>query len=48
MRVQVPRATMASFGLPVNQDLLDQRVDADVLLGSDGNARAIRFVRAVQ
>ncbi len=48
MRVKVPRATMASFGLPVNQDLLDQRVDADVLFGSDGNARAIRFVRAVQ
>jgi hypothetical protein len=48
MRVKVPRATMASFGLPVNQDLLDQRVDADVLFGNDGNARAIRFVRAVQ
>lgn len=48
MRVQVPRSTMASFGLPVNQELADQRVDADVLLGSDGSARAIRFVRAVR
>jgi hypothetical protein len=51
MRVQVPRATMASFGLPVNQapdqHIDAQRVDADLLMGSNGTARAIRFVRYV-
>ena len=36
---------MANFGLPVNMDRVDQRVKADVLLGADGLARAIRFVQ---
>lgn len=48
IRIKVPRAAMASFGLPVNQDLADQRVDADLLIGEDGTARAIRFVRTIQ
>ncbi len=48
VRVRVPRAAMASFGLPVNQELMDQRVDADLLVGDDGTARAIRFVRTIQ
>jgi hypothetical protein len=45
VRVELPRSAMASFGLPVNMDRADQRVKADVLLGSDGLARAIRFVQ---
>jgi len=36
---------MASFGLPVNQERAESRVKADVLIGEDGLARAIRFVR---
>lgn len=45
VRVRVPRATMASYGIPVNPESLDQRVEADLLVGGDGAARAIRFVR---
>ncbi len=45
LRVRVPRAMMANFGLPVTEERLGQRVEADVLVGNDGAARAIRFVR---
>jgi hypothetical protein len=45
VRVELPRSAMASFGLPVNMDRADQRVKADVLLGVDGLAHAIRFVQ---
>ena len=45
VRVQLPRSTLMKFGLPVNVDRANERVKADVLLGSDGIARAIRFVR---
>lgn len=45
VRVQLPRSAMASFGLPVNMDRANEWVKADVLLGVDGLAHAIRFVR---
>jgi hypothetical protein len=45
VRVEVPRAVMASFGIPVNEELLERPVTADLLIGEDGMARAIRFVR---
>lgn len=45
VRLELPRSAMANFGLPVNMDRADQRVKADVLLGADGLARAIRFVQ---
>lgn len=45
VRVELPRSAMANFGLPVNVDRADQRVKADVLLGVDGLAHAIRFVQ---
>ena len=45
MRVEVPRSTLASFGLPVNMNRSGQRVKADLLVGWDGSARAIRFVQ---
>jgi hypothetical protein len=44
VRVELPRSALASFGLPVNAEA-GGRVKADVLLGEDGLARAIRFVR---
>jgi hypothetical protein len=44
-RIQMPRANMAVFGLPVTGGRLDTRVTADVLMGEDGVARAIRFIR---
>jgi hypothetical protein len=45
VRVEVPRSTLASFGLPVNMNRVSERVKADVLFGADGSARAIRFVQ---
>ena len=45
IRVNVPATSMRSFGLPVSEDRLFDRVQADVLMGEDGIARAIRFVR---
>ncbi len=45
MRVELPRYAMARFGLPVNMERYDERVKADVWVGADGLARAIRFVQ---
>ncbi|MDT4896455.1 MAG: hypothetical protein QOH25_1532 [Acidobacteriota bacterium] len=45
VRVELPRSALQSFGLPVNAENASERVKADVLLGHDGVARAIRFVR---
>ena len=45
VRVELPRSAMVSFGLPVNFERAGGRVKAEVLLGDDGIARAIRFVR---
>jgi hypothetical protein len=45
VRVEIPRAALASFGIPLNGERAGGRVKADLLLGEDGTARAIRFVR---
>jgi hypothetical protein len=45
MRVELPRSALMSFGLPMNMERADERIKADVVVGSDGLARAIRFVR---
>jgi hypothetical protein len=45
VRVELPRSALASFGLPVNAERINERVKADVVVGYDGIARAIRFVR---
>lgn len=45
VRVELPRSALASFGLPVNLNRANERVKADVLVGTDGQARAIRFVQ---
>jgi hypothetical protein len=45
IRVQMPRSALVSFGLPVNVERADAPVTADLLVGEDGLARAIRFVR---
>lgn len=44
LRVRVPASTMRAVGLPVNPERWAERVDADVLVGEEGMARAIRFV----
>lgn len=45
VRVELPRSALASIGLPVSADRASERIKADVLVGEDGLARAIRFVR---
>lgn len=44
VRVQVPRSTLISMGLPMNVESSSELVKADVVVGDDGVARAIRFV----
>lgn len=45
VRVELPRSALVSLGLPMNVNRADERVKADVLVGNDGLARAVRFVR---
>ena len=44
VRVNVPVTALAQWGLPVGNVSLGQRVDADVVIGEDGLARAVLFV----
>ena len=44
VRVEVPRSTMMAVGILVSADRAAEPVEADVLLGSDGLARAVRFL----
>jgi hypothetical protein len=44
LRVRLPRTSLASFGLPMNADLVEEPVRADVVVSQDGIVRAIRFV----
>ena len=46
MRVRLPRQSLRSMGIPVNEERMFERVPADLLMGEDGLARAIRFVSA--
>jgi len=45
MRVELPRSALMSFGLPMDMERASERIKADVVVGNDGLARAIRFVR---
>jgi hypothetical protein len=45
VRMTVPVATMRAVGLPVSEERLNDRVQADVLVSEDGLATAIRFVK---
>ena len=44
LRVNVPAAAMRTVGLPVREENLADRIEADVLVGEEGIPRAIRFV----
>lgn len=44
IRVLLPRNALTSYGLPINQDRADKPISAQVLIGQDGVARAIRFL----
>ncbi len=43
VRVEVPVSTLIAWGLPITAESVNQSVQADLLLGQDGLARAIRF-----
>jgi hypothetical protein len=45
VRIQVPYPIMANYGFPVYSDQALSSVQADVMVGDDNVARAIRFVR---
>ena len=45
IRMEMPRSALIAFGLPVNVEHADAPIKAELLLGEDGMARAIRFVR---
>jgi hypothetical protein len=45
VRVELSGAVLLAAGLPIDAALVDEPVKADVILGHDGQARAIRFVR---
>jgi hypothetical protein len=48
VRVSLPAAAMQTVGLPVREDRLSERVQADVLMSEEGLATAIRFVKTSQ
>lgn len=45
VRVQLPLYALRDIGLTVNEQSATDRVQADVVLGQDGLARAVRFVQ---
>ena len=48
VRVTVPASAMRGVGIPVREERLLDPVQADILYGQEGLARAIRFVRLEQ
>jgi hypothetical protein len=44
MRVRLSRRSLAGFGVPIEEASAADDLQADVLVGEDGVARAIRLV----
>ena len=44
VRIEAPRSALVALGLAVDADRPDEPVEAEVMLGADGVARAIRFL----
>ena len=44
VRVSLPRMTLLAFGLPMNDERVLEPLQAEILVGEDGAARAIRFL----
>lgn len=44
VRVQLPGSFFGSPGTPLDEDQSGEPIEADILVGEDGSARAIRFV----
>lgn len=45
IRVQLPRSALFTIGMPVDVNRLDESIKADLVMGEDGVARAVRFVQ---
>jgi hypothetical protein len=45
VRVKVPRSALIAFGVPMNMERAGELITADLVVGDDGLARAIRFVQ---
>ena len=45
IRVRLPRSSLPAFGVALDENRTTEMIDADVLLGDDGFARAIRFIQ---
>lgn len=45
IRVQLPVSSLQLMGVPIANERADASVDADLLLGQDGLARAVRLVQ---
>jgi hypothetical protein len=43
VRVGIERASLAAFGLPVNEEEASDWIQVDLLVGSDGSAQAVRL-----
>jgi len=43
VRMELPRSAMLVVGLEVSPERVSERVEAEVMLGPDGLARAVRF-----
>lgn len=48
VRAQVPRATLATYGVPVGRGRLSELAPVEFLLGEDGTVRAMHVVSAIQ
>jgi len=48
VRAQVPRATLASYGMPVGRGRLSEPAPVELLLGEDGTVRGMRLVSSIQ
>ena len=44
VRVELPRSSMIALGYPVSAERASEAVEAEVVLGADGLARAVRFL----
>ena len=44
VRMELPRSAMLVVGLDVSPERVSERVEAEVILGPDGLARAVRFI----
>jgi hypothetical protein len=44
VRIEVPRSALMALGFAVSAERALEPVEADVVLGPDGQARAVRFL----